>query len=98
MTTWRSAYVIAVANVVLATSAVLIFLVLTDSVPSVAVMPLVLPRPGGWSGFLPGRLFGPSGSKSGGDEDAAEFGEHVGGGGVGLGAVPGSAGAVFGDV
>src|SRR6266545_3821052 len=50
---------------------------------SFAVMPLGPPRPGGWSGFLPGRLFGPSGSKSGGDEDAAEVGEHVGGGGVG---------------
>ncbi len=48
--------------------------------------------------FCQGRLFGASEPKSGGDEDAAELGEHVGGGGVGLGAVPGPAGAVGGDV
>jgi len=34
----------------------------------------------------------------GGDEDAAELGEHVGGGRLGLGGVPGRAGAVIGDV
>src|SRR5262249_33566358 len=48
--------------------------------------------------FCWGGLVGVSGSESGGDEDAAELGEHVGGGGVGLGAVPGSACAGGGDV
>src|SRR6266511_3505764 len=48
--------------------------------------------------FFQGGVFGLSGPKSGGDEDAAELGEHVCGGGVGLGAVPGPAGAVGGDV
>lgn len=43
-------------------------------------------------------MLGPSGPKSGGDKDAAELGEHVGGGGGGLGSVPGPAGAVLGDV
>jgi hypothetical protein len=36
--------------------------------------------------------------KSGGDEDAAELGEHVCGRWLGLGGVPGCAGAVIGDV
>src|SRR6266540_1534189 len=58
----------------------------------------VLPGQADGLDFCQGRLFGPSGSKSGGDEDAAELGEHVGGGWVGLGAVPGPAGAVGGDV
>src|SRR6266540_3860586 len=58
----------------------------------------VLPGQADGLDFCLGRLFGSSGSKSGGDEDAAELGEHVGGGGVGLGAVPGPVGAVGGDV
>ncbi len=36
--------------------------------------------------------------KSGGDDDAAELAGHVSGRGLGLGGVPGSAGAMFADV
>src|SRR5947209_13221409 len=57
-------------------------------------------RPGQPDGleFCLGWQLGLSEPKSGGDEDAAELGEHVRGGRVGLGAVRGPAGALFGHV
>ena len=59
-------------------------------------MPLLCPRPGGWRGFP--RVLADQGEvpKSGGDEDAAELGCHVGGGRRGLCLVPGAGGGVPG--
>lgn len=48
--------------------------------------------------FFGCRLVGVSCLKSGGDEDAAELAVHVGGGGLGLFAVPGSPVTVLGHV
>ena len=48
--------------------------------------------------FCWGRFAGVTWPIFGGDEDAPELGDHVGGGGLGFGAVPGSSGPVLGHV
>src|SRR6266481_8870049 len=48
--------------------------------------------------FFGGRLVRARCLKSGGDDDAAELGAHVGGGRLGFAGVPGGAGPVFGHV